>query len=79
MSNDNIGTIFMNGKSQSVRLPKKYRINCKKVEVKKTKEGILLIPLQDNLDKIFSTLSKYDNDPSLYRHTQPVIDEIEKI
>ncbi len=34
----------MNGRSQAVRLPKSYRINGTEVFIKKTAEGVLLIP-----------------------------------
>lgn len=35
--------IFMNGKSQAVRLPKKYRLNSKEVLIQEHKLGILII------------------------------------
>ncbi len=36
--------LFMNGRSQAVRLPKSYRLNGTEVFIKKTAEGVLLIP-----------------------------------
>jgi antitoxin VapB len=35
--------IFMNGKSQAVRLPKKYRFDCKEVLVQEHELGLLII------------------------------------
>jgi antitoxin VapB len=34
----------MNGRSQAVRIPKEYRLEGKRVTIKRVKEGILLIP-----------------------------------
>ncbi|MCI5150138.1 MAG: AbrB/MazE/SpoVT family DNA-binding domain-containing protein [Candidatus Electrothrix sp. MAN1_4] len=36
--------LFTNGRSQAVRLPKKFRLQGKEVFIKKTGAGILLLP-----------------------------------
>ena len=36
--------IFINGRSQAVRLPKAYRFEGKEVYIKKVSDGVLLIP-----------------------------------
>ena len=41
--------IFINGRSQAVRLPKAYRFSGSEVYIKKTSEGVLLIPKDHSL------------------------------
>jgi antitoxin VapB len=36
--------LFVNGRSQAVRLPKAYRFEGKEVYIKKTAQGVLLLP-----------------------------------
>ncbi len=52
--------IFMNGKSQAVRLPKKYRFNSDEVLIADHPEGIILIdPAKrwDNLEELVKGFS----------------------
>ncbi len=39
--------LFINGRSQAVRLPKTYRFEGKEVYIKKVSQGILIMP-KDN-------------------------------
>lgn len=52
-------SVFQHGGSQAVRLPKEVRFACSRVEVKKTNEGILLIPIpeEENRKKKFLQLA----------------------
>ncbi|MBM4319794.1 MAG: AbrB/MazE/SpoVT family DNA-binding domain-containing protein [Deltaproteobacteria bacterium] len=36
--------VFSNGRSQAIRLPKEFRVDCAEVFLKKTAEGFLVIP-----------------------------------
>lgn len=36
--------VFKNGRSQAIRLPKAFRVECDEVYLKKTREGFLVIP-----------------------------------
>jgi antitoxin VapB len=36
--------VFQNGRSQAIRLPKNFRVECDEVYLKKTPEGFLVIP-----------------------------------
>ncbi len=36
--------LFINGRSQAIRLPKAYRFAGKEVYIKRTAEGVLLLP-----------------------------------
>lgn len=54
--------IFMNGRSQAVRLPKKFRFKGSEVYIKKTEEGVLLIPKNNSIWDVWEkNLIKYNN------------------
>ena len=53
--------IFINGRSQAVRLPKAYRFEGNEVYIKKISGGVLLIPKDQSLWDIWEkNLMKYD-------------------
>ena len=64
--------LFMNGRRQSVRLPKKFRFEGNEVLIKKTNAGVLLIPKTDSPWEVWkSNLMKYDT-PFMEERKQPV-------
>lgn len=63
--------LFINGRSQAVRLPKSYRFEGKEVYVKKVSEGVLLIPKDNTVWDVWEkNLKKYDK-PFMTRRNQP--------
>jgi len=67
-----IAKLFSNGRSQAVRLPKEYRFEGDEVYIKKTAEGVLLIPKERSTwDQWEQNLLKYD-EPFLEERHQPV-------
>lgn len=63
--------LFMNGRSQAVRLPKSYRFEGKEVYIKRTDSGILLLPEDDSLwDTWKKNLMKY-NETFMQERNQP--------
>jgi antitoxin VapB len=63
--------LFMNGRSQAVRLPKAYRLNGTEVFIKKTAEGVLLIPKDQSVWDIWEqNLQKYE-EPFMEERNQP--------
>jgi antitoxin VapB len=65
--------IFINGRSQAVRLPKAYRFEGNEVYVKKTSEGVLLIPKDRSIwDTWEKNLIKYD-ESFMTKRNQPEI------
>jgi antitoxin VapB len=63
--------IFINGRSQAIRLPKAYRFEGKEVYIKKTSEGVLLIPKEASIWDIWQrNLNKYD-EPFMVDRNQP--------
>ncbi len=63
--------LFINGRSQAVRLPKAFRFDGAEVYIKKTSEGVLLIPKAESLWEIWEkNLMKYD-EPFMTSRNQP--------
>ncbi len=63
--------IFMNGRSQAVRLPKAHRFEGKEVYIKKIEEGLLLIPKDQSIWDIWEQNIMSDSEPiSIDRNQQ---------
>lgn len=54
--------LFQNGKSQAVRLPKKYRFRGDKVLIKRVGNAVVLLPYQDSWETLFDSLEKFSDD-----------------
>ncbi|WVN41603.1 type II toxin-antitoxin system VapB family antitoxin [beta proteobacterium MWH-UniP1] len=52
--------IFQTGRSQAVRLPKAYRFAGKEVYIKKTDQGVLLIPKEDAWSIVEAAVSEFE-------------------
>ncbi len=67
--------LFINGRSQAVRLPKAYRFEGNEVYIKKSAGGVLLIAKDLSLWDIWEqNLMKYD-DPFMAERNQPETQE----
>lgn len=55
-----IAKIFMNGRSQAVRLPKEYRFNTDEVYITRQGDNIILSAKKPNWDEFFSSDSAFD-------------------
>jgi antitoxin VapB len=63
--------LFINGRSQAVRLPKAFRFDGTEVYIKKTPEGVLLMSKDKSPWDIWEkNLMKY-NEPFMIRRNQP--------
>ena len=63
--------LFINGRSQAVRLPKSFRFDGNEVYIKKVLGGVLLIPKDISLWDIWEqNLMKYE-EPFMVERNQP--------
>jgi len=63
--------IFINGRSQAIRLPKAYRFEGKEVYIKRTSAGVLLIPKDYSIWDVWEkNLNKYE-EPFIENRNQP--------
>ena len=54
--------LFQNGKSQAVRLPKKYRFSGDKVIIKRVGNAVILLPDRDSWETLFDSLEQFSDD-----------------
>jgi antitoxin VapB len=54
--------LFQNGKSQAVRLPKKYRFPGDKVFIKRVGNAVVLLPYQNSWELLFDSLEQFSDD-----------------
>lgn len=57
-----VAKIFMNGRSQAVRLPKEYRFDCDEVFIRKQGDEIIISPRKTTWDDFFDQQPAFDDD-----------------
>lgn len=60
--NTQIAKIFMNGRSQAVRLPKEFRFDTDEVYISKQGENIVLSARKPTWDEFFDSDSAFDDE-----------------
>ena len=67
--------LFINGRSQAVRLPKAYRFDGNEVYIKKVAEGVLLISKYQSIWDLWErNLMKYE-EPFMTKRNQPKLQQ----
>ena len=54
--------LFMNGRSQAVRLPKGFRFEGEEVFVKKVGNAVVLLPRRDSWETLYESLEAFSED-----------------
>lgn len=67
-------TLFTNGRSQAVRLPKDCRFAGKEVFVRKYEDMVILFPVENPWSPLVNSLSKFSDD-FMSERIQPEPDE----
>ena len=70
--------LFQNGHSQAVRLPKEFRFQGDRVLIKRAGNGVLLLPVKDTWDSLFTSLDKFSDD-FMETREQPANQEREEL
>ena len=63
--------LFMNGRSQAVRLPKGFRFEGEEVFVKKVGNAVVLLPRQRSWETLYESLGSFSED-FMEKREQPV-------
>ncbi|HEX6630035.1 MAG TPA: type II toxin-antitoxin system VapB family antitoxin [Gemmatimonadaceae bacterium] len=80
MSHTGIAKLFMHGRSQAVRLPREFRLSGDRVRVRRVGTGILLEPLEGDLDAWFAELDRFADVPFMEEgREQPPMPEAEEL
>ncbi len=66
-----LAKIFVNGRSQAVRLPQEFRFAGTQVRVSRQGRGVLLEPLSPTVDDWFAELDRLKGEPFLADRRQP--------
>ena len=66
-------TVFTNGGSQAVRIPKAFRFNSREVSIQPFHGGILLMPIQSevSLEKLFDLCDRLDETDKMFLDDRP--------
>lgn len=72
--------LFNNGRSQAVRLPKEFRFSGKEVRVSRLGKGVLLEPVEFDVDAWFARIDAHGDVPFMEEErNQPPMPEPENI
>ena len=71
--------LFQNGKSQAVRLPKKYRFPGDKVLIKRVGNAVVLLPYENSWETLFDSLEQFSDDFMAGDRKQPEQQERENV
>jgi antitoxin VapB len=74
----NIAKIFINGRSQAIRLPKEYRFNDNEVYINKIDDIVIIIPKTKKMKILQQSLEKFTDD-FMNDRNQPKNDKRDKI
>ena len=66
-----LAKIFVNGRSQAVRLPQEFRFTGTQVRVTRHGRGVLLEPFAPSTDEWFAALDRFTNDQFPNDRRQP--------
>jgi len=83
MSDLAVGKVFMNGRSQAVRLPKEFRFDTDEVTVEKLGNAVLLRPRRDSdaawFQRLGAILGRFEGLDAVDRDRRPPVDDIESL
>jgi antitoxin VapB len=69
-----VAKVFKNGRSQAIRLPKEFRVECDEVYLKRTSDGFLVIP-KDPWEVFFEGVEELSDTFFGGGRTQPDLDQ----
>ena len=84
MSDLAVAKVFMNGRSQAVRLPKEFRFDTDEVTVERQADGaVVLRPLKEShaqwAARLHAILADMDDLDFIERDSLPAVDDIESL
>lgn len=66
-----LAKVFVNGRSQAVRLPQEFRFAGSQVRVTRHGRGVLLEPVSPTVDEWFAELDRFKDETFLADRRQP--------
>lgn len=83
MSDLAVAKVFMNGRSQAVRLPKEFRFDTEEVTVERLEDGAVVlrpVPSDSNeawFQRVMAILDQFEGMEEIERDRTPPVDDIE--
>ncbi len=66
-----VAKLFINGRSQAVRLPKEFRFSGSEVYIRKEGDEVILSAKKPSWDEFFKAPSQFDDDFLVERDNEP--------
>ena len=54
--------LFLDGRSQAVRLPKEYQFSCENIYIQKVGEAVILFPIDKEWEVFLHGLNRFSSD-----------------
>lgn len=61
-------TLFKNGQSQAVRIPKEFRMKGRKVYIKRSGDAVVLLPVKNSWQPLLESLDQFSDDLVIERN-----------
>jgi len=75
-----LAKVFLNGRSQAIRIPKEFRVDSNEVYIEKIGETLVITPKKKNhWDTLFETLEQVDTTGFMNERIQPPLDKREDL
>lgn len=75
-----LAKVFLNGRSQAIRIPKDFRVDTNEVYIEKVGDTLVITPKKNNhWDRLFETLNEIDTSDFMNERVQPPLDKREDL
>jgi antitoxin VapB len=75
-----LAKVFLNGRSQAIRIPKDFRVDSNEVYIEKVGETLVITPKKKNhWDTLFEALEQVDTTGFMNERVQPPLDKREDL
>ena len=75
-----LAKVFLNGRSQAIRIPKEFRVDSDEVYIEKVGNALIITPkVENHWDTLFETLAQYDTSDFMHERVQPPLDKREDL
>jgi antitoxin VapB len=75
-----VAKVFLNGRSQAIRIPKEFRVESDEVYIEKVGDTLVITPKKENhWDSFSEALEKVDTSDFMKERTEPPMDQREEL
>jgi antitoxin VapB len=75
-----LAKVFLNGRSQAIRIPKEFRVESDEVYIEKVGNTLVITPKKENhWDSFSEALEKVDTSDFMKERTEPPMDQREDL